>query len=186
MFGCTTADGFVYQKGYKVTRKPTRLGKVEKEMRSIEGPFDVGSVIASGADLLSRVGYDPENKEVISGMYFYANMIERRMSLKQIVERVNNKHQVAELEGTYETYTGSPDSKEVSESSKRRLVEIAKLSEHVGGVSGLPRLKIPLHSCSLAGSTSAMKVSIPIAFVLPGKEHECNESFKLGRPPALS
>nr|GEW98882.1 RNA-directed DNA polymerase, eukaryota, reverse transcriptase zinc-binding domain protein [Tanacetum cinerariifolium] len=28
---------------------------------------DVGSVIASGADLLSRVGYDPENKEVISG-----------------------------------------------------------------------------------------------------------------------
>nr|GEZ61737.1 hypothetical protein [Tanacetum cinerariifolium] len=27
---------------------------------------DVGSVIASGADILSRVGYDPENKEVIS------------------------------------------------------------------------------------------------------------------------
>ncbi|GKG00430.1 hypothetical protein Tco_0302120, partial [Tanacetum coccineum] len=51
---------------------------------------------------------------------------------------------------------------------------------------GLPRLKLPLHSCSLAGSTSAMEVSIPIAFVLPGREHECNESFKLGRPPALS
>ncbi|GJU61306.1 hypothetical protein Tco_1243141, partial [Tanacetum coccineum] len=51
---------------------------------------------------------------------------------------------------------------------------------------GLPRLKLPLHSCSLTGSTSAMEVSIPIAFVLPGREHECNESFKLGRPPALS
>ncbi|GKB05911.1 hypothetical protein Tco_0834106, partial [Tanacetum coccineum] len=56
--------------GYKVTREPTRLGKVEKEMRSVEGLFDVGSVIASGADILSRVGYDSENKEVISCMYF--------------------------------------------------------------------------------------------------------------------
>ncbi|GKE45415.1 hypothetical protein Tco_1472699, partial [Tanacetum coccineum] len=51
---------------------------------------------------------------------------------------------------------------------------------------GLPSLKLPLHSCSLAGSTSAMEVSILIAFVLPGKEHEYNESFKLRRPPALS
>ncbi|GKD90643.1 putative reverse transcriptase domain-containing protein, partial [Tanacetum coccineum] len=25
-----------------------------------------------------------------------------------------------------------------------------------------------------------------VAFMLPGREHECNESFKLGRPPALS
>ncbi|GKC68276.1 hypothetical protein Tco_1100874 [Tanacetum coccineum] len=56
----------------------------------------------------------------------------------------------------------------------------------------LPRLKLPLHSCSLTGSTSAMEVSIPIAFVLSGREHEsfreheCNESFNLGRPPALS
>ncbi|GJZ09463.1 retrovirus-related pol polyprotein from transposon TNT 1-94 [Tanacetum coccineum] len=48
------------------------------------------------------------------------------------------------------------------------------------------KFQFPLHSCSLAGSTSAMEVSIPIAFVLPGREHECNESFKLGRPPALS
>ncbi|GKA39704.1 hypothetical protein Tco_0732255 [Tanacetum coccineum] len=53
-------------------------------------------------------------------------------------------------------------------------------------VGVLPRLKLPLHSCSLAGSTCTMEVSIPIAFVLPGREHECNESFKLGRPPALS
>ncbi|GJV43439.1 hypothetical protein Tco_1427975, partial [Tanacetum coccineum] len=58
-----------------------------------------------------------------------------------------------------------------------------QLYENAGG---LPRLKLPLHSCSLAGSMSAMEVSIPIAFVLPGREHECNESFKLGRPPALS
>ncbi|GJW75814.1 hypothetical protein Tco_0135184 [Tanacetum coccineum] len=51
---------------------------------------------------------------------------------------------------------------------------------------GLPKTKLVSHSCSLAGSTSAMEVSIPIAFVLPGREHECNENFKLGRPPALS
>ncbi|GKD60915.1 hypothetical protein Tco_1298424 [Tanacetum coccineum] len=39
----------------------------------------------------------------------------------------------------------------------------------------------------LPGRTlSAMEVSIPIAFVLPGREHECNESFKLGRSSALS
>ncbi|GJX04067.1 hypothetical protein Tco_0189983, partial [Tanacetum coccineum] len=50
----------------------------------------------------------------------------------------------------------------------------------------LPKTKLVSHSCSLARSTSAMEVSIPIAFVLPGKEHECNANFKLGRPPALS
>ncbi|GKC29547.1 hypothetical protein Tco_1036841 [Tanacetum coccineum] len=51
---------------------------------------------------------------------------------------------------------------------------------------GLPKTKLVSYSCSLAGSTSAMEVSIPIAFVLPDREHECNESFKLGRSPALS
>ncbi|GJW30083.1 MLO-like protein 6 [Tanacetum coccineum] len=51
---------------------------------------------------------------------------------------------------------------------------------------GLYKTKLVSHSCSLAGSTSAMEVSIPIAFVLPGREHERNESFKLRRPPALS
>ncbi|GJZ51386.1 hypothetical protein Tco_0605901 [Tanacetum coccineum] len=58
-----------------------------------------------------------------------------------------------------------------------------QLHESAGG---LPKTKLVSHSCSLAGSTSAMEVSIPIAFVLPGREHECNESFKLGRPPAFS
>ncbi|GJS96864.1 IQ-DOMAIN 14-like protein [Tanacetum coccineum] len=57
-----------------------------------------------------------------------------------------------------------------------------QLHESAGG---LLKTKLVSHSCSLAGSTSAMEVSIPIAFVLPGKEHECNESFKLGRSPAL-
>ncbi|GKB37262.1 hypothetical protein Tco_0882204 [Tanacetum coccineum] len=38
----------------------------------------------------------------------------------------------------------------------------------------------------VSGSTSAMEVSIPIAFMLPGREHDCNESFNLRRPPALS
>ncbi|GJY98944.1 cellulose synthase-like protein D3 [Tanacetum coccineum] len=54
-----------------------------------------------------------------------------------------------------------------------------QLHESAGG---LPKTKLVSHSCSLAGSTSAMEVSIPIAFVLPGREHECNESFKLERP----
>ncbi|GKB16031.1 hypothetical protein Tco_0849954 [Tanacetum coccineum] len=58
-----------------------------------------------------------------------------------------------------------------------------QLHESAGGLS---KTKLVSHSCSLAGSTSAMEVSIPIAFVLPDKEHECNESFKLGRSPALS
>ncbi|GKF68666.1 hypothetical protein Tco_0198345, partial [Tanacetum coccineum] len=58
-----------------------------------------------------------------------------------------------------------------------------QLHESAGG---LPKTKLMSHSCSLAGSTNAMEVSIPIAFVLPGREHECNESFKLGRPLALS
>ncbi|GJX40319.1 hypothetical protein Tco_0255309 [Tanacetum coccineum] len=58
-----------------------------------------------------------------------------------------------------------------------------QLHESAGG---LPKTKLVLHSCSLTGSTSAMEVSIPIAFVLPDREHECNESFKLGRLPALS
>ncbi|GKA14123.1 hypothetical protein Tco_0693769 [Tanacetum coccineum] len=58
-----------------------------------------------------------------------------------------------------------------------------QLHESAGG---LLKTKLVSHSCSLAGSTSAIEVSIPIAFVLPGREHECNESFKLGRSPALS
>ncbi|GKD58471.1 hypothetical protein Tco_1295980 [Tanacetum coccineum] len=58
-----------------------------------------------------------------------------------------------------------------------------QLHESAGG---FPKTKLVSHSCSLAGSTSAIEVSIPIAFVLPGREHECNESFKLGRSPALS
>ncbi|GJZ02707.1 hypothetical protein Tco_0520668 [Tanacetum coccineum] len=58
-----------------------------------------------------------------------------------------------------------------------------QLHESAGG---LPKTKLVSHSCSLARSTSAMEVSIPIAFVLPDREHECNESFKLGRSPALS
>ncbi|GJZ69922.1 hypothetical protein Tco_0633472 [Tanacetum coccineum] len=59
----------------------------------------------------------------------------------------------------------------------------SQLHESAGG---LPKTKLVSHSCSLAGSTSAMEVSIPIAFVLPDREHECNESFELGRPPAPS
>ncbi|GKA56249.1 hypothetical protein Tco_0755321 [Tanacetum coccineum] len=49
--------------------------------------------------------------------------------------------------------------------------------------SGLPKTKLVSHSCSLAGSTSAMEVSIPIAFVLPGREPSAMK-FKLRRPPA--
>ncbi|GJW49296.1 probable phospholipid-transporting ATPase 4 [Tanacetum coccineum] len=48
-----------------------------------------------------------------------------------------------------------------------------QLHESAGG---LLKTKLVSHSCSLAGSTGAMEVSIPIAFVLPGREHECNET----------
>ncbi|GKC55505.1 hypothetical protein Tco_1078250 [Tanacetum coccineum] len=74
-----------------------------------------------------------------------------------------------------------PESWRTSESVSARFAP--QLHESAGG---LPKTKLVSHSCSLTGSTSAMEVSILIAFVLPGREHECNESFKLRRPPALS
>ncbi|GJY56677.1 leucine-rich repeat protein [Tanacetum coccineum] len=40
--------------------------------------------------------------------------------------------------------------------------------------------------CSLPRSTNAMGIGTSIALVLPAKEHECDISFVLGRPPALS
>ncbi|GJR15876.1 hypothetical protein Tco_0798528 [Tanacetum coccineum] len=58
-----------------------------------------------------------------------------------------------------------------------------QLHESAGG---LPSLKLSLHSCSLPGSTNAMGIETSIALVLPAREHECNGSFNLGRPPALS
>ncbi|GJT68422.1 hypothetical protein Tco_1019902 [Tanacetum coccineum] len=51
---------------------------------------------------------------------------------------------------------------------------------------GLPSLKLSLHSCSLLGSTNAMGIETSIALVLLAREHECDTSFVLGRPPALS
>ncbi|GKF59167.1 hypothetical protein Tco_0175953, partial [Tanacetum coccineum] len=39
----------------------------------------------------------------------------------------------------------------------------------------LPRLKLPLHSCSLSGSTSANESFKSVAEMLPDREHECNE-----------
>ncbi|GJS87883.1 transposase, MuDR, MULE transposase domain protein [Tanacetum coccineum] len=52
---------------------------------------------------------------------------------------------------------------------------------------GLPKTKLVSHSCSLAGITSAMEVFNSITIrASQAREHECNESFKLGRPPALS
>ncbi|GKD51017.1 hypothetical protein Tco_1279993 [Tanacetum coccineum] len=47
-------------------------------------------------------------------------------------------------------------------------------------------VSIHIASCSLPGSTNAMGIETSIALVLPAREHECNGSFKLGRPPALS
>ncbi|GKC38722.1 hypothetical protein Tco_1051106, partial [Tanacetum coccineum] len=58
-----------------------------------------------------------------------------------------------------------------------------QLHESAGG---LPSLKLSLHSCSLSGSTNAMGIETSIALVLPAREHECDTSFVLGRPPALS
>ncbi|GJU80589.1 hypothetical protein Tco_1282954 [Tanacetum coccineum] len=55
-----------------------------------------------------------------------------------------------------------------------------QLHESAGG---LPSLKLSLHSCSLPGSTNAMGIETSIALVLPAREHECNTSFVLGRPP---
>ncbi|GKE88271.1 hypothetical protein Tco_1565746, partial [Tanacetum coccineum] len=60
---------------------------------------------------------------------------------------------------------------------------LPQLHESAGG---LHSLKLSLHSCSLPGSTNAMGIETFIALLLPAREHECNGSFNLGRPPALS
>ncbi|GJT83283.1 hypothetical protein Tco_1057625 [Tanacetum coccineum] len=44
----------------------------------------------------------------------------------------------------------------------------------------LPALVLP------GGSTNAMGIETSVALVLPAREHECNGSFNMGRPPALS
>ncbi|GKA59837.1 hypothetical protein Tco_0759150 [Tanacetum coccineum] len=58
-----------------------------------------------------------------------------------------------------------------------------QLHESAGG---LPSLKLSLHSCSLLGSMNAMGIETSIALVLSAREHECDTSFVLGKPPALS
>ncbi|GJY15879.1 hypothetical protein Tco_0386301 [Tanacetum coccineum] len=58
-----------------------------------------------------------------------------------------------------------------------------QLHESAGG---LPSLKLSLHSCSLPGSKNAIGIETSIALVLPAREHECDTSFVLGRPSALS
>ncbi|GKA51776.1 hypothetical protein Tco_0744972 [Tanacetum coccineum] len=80
----------------------------------------------------------------------------------------------------------SRDAIVVHEMFNREVDMLAFAPQQHESAGGLPKTKLVSHSCSLAGSTSAMEVLIPIAFVLPGREHECNESFKLGRPSALS
>ncbi|GJX09432.1 hypothetical protein Tco_0199291 [Tanacetum coccineum] len=68
--------------------------------------------------------------------------------------------------------------------SQTLMVELTpQLYESAGG---LPSLKLSLHSCSLPGSMNAMGIETFIALVLPARELECDTSFVLGRPPALS
>ncbi|GKC35544.1 hypothetical protein Tco_1047928, partial [Tanacetum coccineum] len=51
---------------------------------------------------------------------------------------------------------------------------------------GLPRLKLPLHSCSLAWSTSEWKFQFPLIRASLGKGARLQlKVSKLGRPPAL-
>ncbi|GJT03620.1 mitogen-activated protein kinase kinase 5-like protein [Tanacetum coccineum] len=75
----------------------------------------------------------------------------------------------------------TPETK--SKDSKQKVSLTLQLHESTGG---LPSLKLSLHSCSLPGSTNAMGIETSIALVLPAREHECDTSFVLGRPPALS
>ncbi|GKB65193.1 hypothetical protein Tco_0921379, partial [Tanacetum coccineum] len=67
--------------------------------------------------------------------------------------------------------------------SSSQCVLTPELHESAGG---LLSLKLSLHSCSLPGSTNAMGIETSIALVLPDREHECDTSFVLRRPPALS
>ncbi|GJV13906.1 hypothetical protein Tco_1355447, partial [Tanacetum coccineum] len=82
--------------------------------------------------------------------------------------------------------------REVASDDKGRYKGVRSLTRHDltpqlhESAGGLPSLKLSLHSCSLPGSTNAMGIETSIALVLPAREHECNGSFNLGRPPALS
>ncbi|GKA01577.1 hypothetical protein Tco_0674242 [Tanacetum coccineum] len=75
------------------------------------------------------------------------------------------------------TYIRRKQDEIMKKNSKRLFVFLCR---------GLPSLKLSLHSCSLPGSTNAMGIETSIALVLPVREHECDTSFVLGRPPALS
>ncbi|GJQ96712.1 hypothetical protein Tco_0007851 [Tanacetum coccineum] len=67
-----------------------------------------------------------------------------------------------------------------------RLEELRFALQLHESAGGLLSLKLSLHSCSLSGSTNAMGIETFIALVLPAREHECDTSFVLRRPPALS
>ncbi|GJY00125.1 hypothetical protein Tco_0357143 [Tanacetum coccineum] len=70
---------------------------------------------------------------------------------------------------------------------RKDSIRLARLTPQLHeSAGGLPSLKLSLHSCSLPGSTNAMGIETSIALVLPAREHECDISFVLGRPPALS
>ncbi|GJV57039.1 protein short hypocotyl in white light 1 [Tanacetum coccineum] len=58
-----------------------------------------------------------------------------------------------------------------------------QLHESAGG---LPKTKLVSHSCPMTGSTSSMAVSIPHCNRGSLQGTRVHESFKLGRPPALS
>ncbi|GJV87888.1 leucine-rich repeat protein [Tanacetum coccineum] len=104
----------------------------------------------------------------------------QRMKIEIVVNELQRIHEVLQnIYGLSSSLYGEGE----SNINKEQCMFAPQLHESAGG---LPKTKLVSHSCSLAGSTSAMEVSIPIAFVLPGREHECNQSFKLGRPPALS
>ncbi|GJV79872.1 putative ribonuclease H-like domain-containing protein [Tanacetum coccineum] len=93
--------------------------------------------------------------------------------LKEYFDSVGISHQALAVR--------TPQQNRVVERRNRTLTP--QLHESAGG---LPSLKLSLHSCSLAGSTNAMGIETSIALVLPAREHECDTSFVLGRPPALS
>ncbi|GJW88589.1 hypothetical protein Tco_0163929 [Tanacetum coccineum] len=141
-----------------VAREPTwRTIRVGGEVSSIHVPTFIGEDLYALDDDGTLIGFTELGKEDYSSMF-----VEARAPI---------------------SHCTSPPQYYLMKCTKSHCGLTLQLHESAGGLSSL---KLSLHSCSLPGSTNAMGIETSIALVLPAREHECDTSLVLGRPPALS
>ncbi|GJR89051.1 hypothetical protein Tco_0213062 [Tanacetum coccineum] len=143
------------------------------------GYGDLGVVFGGGVSVAWNRKRDPETGMDRMGLSWeYSESSRKRVVLKVKTSILTSEH-----------WNRVPDKKKgVGVTWLKFVIRIKvrfapQLHESVGG---LPSLKLSLHSCSLPWSTNAMGIETSIALVLPAREYECDTSFVLRRPPALS